>query len=144
MDMGREKARAAAVIAANRLVQGEAFNIFRNAVDGIMKRVRQNLCAEAQAKARPMLSTMGADLQKRIVQIASSWSVVQKDTNEPVLPDHCKFFKKCGNNSVVVLEYKPQVRSLLFSNSMAANVVPLSGNGVNPPYLSPGSRTAVT
>jgi hypothetical protein len=116
--MEKSAIRAAAEAASSRVDKDDALASLRSAVEKVVSRVRQNMVGLVRDNAQSALARFSATLQSRLIDLCQVWVGQQSQQVVPVLPDNCKYYTKVGDWTVIVLEHKPQVRSLLFAEGL--------------------------
>jgi hypothetical protein len=116
--MDRNAIRAAAEAAASKIDKDDALSSLRGAVEKVISRVRQNMVGTVRDNAQSVLARFSATLQARLLDLCQVWAGQQRVDVIPVLPDNCKYYTKVGNRTAVVIEHRPQVRSLIFSEGL--------------------------
>jgi hypothetical protein len=103
---------------AARVDKDETIVLLRFILDRVVGRIRQNLLGAIKENSQATLAKFSHNLQRRLVEMCQVWVSSHGDGVVPVLPDNTKFYTKIANRTAVVIEHKPQVRSLVFSRAL--------------------------
>ncbi len=92
--------------------KGNSF--FYSLVEKVFQHVGQDLTGKINSTLMPLVYDISASIQKMALDSCQTWARIN-DNDVPILPDNTKYYATSNEVKVVVLEYKPQVRSVMFN-----------------------------
>ncbi len=99
-----------------KTVDPKIYGLVRDALVKSATRLRQDIIGEFINKAKDSVALFSTKLNQQFLEEGQVWnSNFNSDETVPVLPDNTKYYAAMGHQQVVVLEFKPQVRTLKFA-----------------------------
>ena len=97
-------------------IKNIAEDVLTNVVIETIRKYQQKINVGIQDSVNDLLENFKKNVSESIFNIASNWRVENSDYI--LFPRGCRFCYKKGNNTIVIIEQEPQIRSLLFESSM--------------------------
>lgn len=83
-----------------------------------MRRYQQKISVGVEDSASDLLNTFKQKLAESIFETANQWRQVTQDYKPLLYPRGCRFCHARGNDTILVIEQDPQMRTLLFDRGM--------------------------
>jgi hypothetical protein len=97
----------------------KALEIFRKASERVLTRLKQTIAADV---ADGMKTTLIAEVNKlsaRLQEMCGNW--INEAENITIYPEGTRFFNRHEHHQALLIEQKPQVRTLTFANNLMEN-----------------------
>lgn len=122
--------KQAAELATNEVESCETLleSILDQVVLETIKKYQQKLSVGVQDSVTDLLDSFKLKVTQTIFDVSDSWQQANQGQQPILYPRGCRFCYSQGNNTVVVIEQEPQVRSLLFDGGMAGEHYVLGEN----------------
>lgn len=93
-----------------------AEDVLTNVVIDTIRKYQQKLNVGIQDSVSDLLDGFKTSITEKITAIASNWRVANRDYI--LFPRGCRFCYSKADNTIVIVEQEPQIRSLLFDTSI--------------------------